>query len=472
MAGVSLPVRKALIAAIAFFFAVNASGAVPPSAADTARERGEIFLKFKTALESHDLVGARLLAEQLVTNTETVFGKDARELVAPLTNLGTVAFRRGEYPLAEAHYARAIKLIDGQLAGADRDLIRPLTGLGETLLATHRPAEAAAVFKRALDLSRNIDGLFNAAQIDIIDPLLECYVALGRTQDADKEFQYGFRVAETAYGKNDLRMLEALDRYALWHESNNRYATARGLHARALQIVEQYATRQPLLGVTALRGLARTYLMEALMGTETEAKPEPMTRDPFGMFGSEQSRLNPEGERALKYAIELLGNGQPIDHRTRAETCVQLGDWYLVTGSASRAAAEYKRAWAELAPFGEDALAPLRKPRVIAYREPSIASKHGEAEIDHEIVDVKLALKIGKEGKVVAATAIEPVGADAATRPVITAVRRAKFSPGLANGEPVDVDGVPFEERVQIKSKAKPEKPDAAKDESAPPRSM
>ena len=148
--------------------------------------------------------------------------------------------------------------------------------------------------------------------------------------------------------------------------------------------------------------------MEALMGTETEAKPEPMTRDPFGMFGSEQNRLNPEGERALKYALELLGNGQPIDHRTRADTYVQLGDWYLTTGSASRATAEYKRAWAELAPFGEEALAPLRKPRVIAYREPSIAAKHGEAEVDHEIVDVKLALKIGKEGKVVAATPVEP----------------------------------------------------------------
>ena len=472
MVGVSLPVRKALIATIAVLFAAAANGAAPPSAADSARERGEIFLKFKTALESNDLVGARLLAEQLVASTETAFGKDAREVVAPLTNLGTVAFRRGEYPLAETHYVRAIKLIDGQQAGADRDLIRPLTGLGETLLATHRPAEAAVVFKRALDLSRNIDGLFNAGQLDIIDPLLECYVALGRTQDADKEFQYAFRVAETAYGKNDLRMLEALDRYALWHESNNRYATARGLHARALQIVEQYATRQPLLGITALRGLARTYLMEALMGPENaESKPEPMTRDPFGMFGSEINRLNPEGERALKYALELLGNGQPINHRVRADTYVQLGDWYLMTGSASRAAAEYKRAWNEVAPFGEDALAPLRKPRVIAYRGPSIAAKQGEAEADHEIVDVKLALKISKEGKVSTATPVDPVKADAATRPVITAVRRAKFSPGLANGEPVEVDGVPFEERVQVKSKAKSETPDAAKDGSAPPRS-
>lgn len=472
MAGVALPLRKALIATIASLIASGASGAVPAPSADAARERGEIFLKFKAALESNDLVGARMLAEQLVTNTESTFGKDARELVAPLTNLGTVAFRRGEYQLAEADYLRAIKLIDGQQAGADRDLIRPLTGLGETLLATRRPADAAVVFKRALDLSRNLDGLFNAAQIDIIDPLLECYVALGRTQDADKEYQYAFRVAETAYGKNDLRMLEALDRYALWHEANNRYATARGLHARALQIVEQYATRQPLLGITALRGLARTYLMEALMGAEnTDTKPDPMTRDPFGMFGGDQNRLNPEGERALKYAIELLGNGQPVDHRTRAETLLQLGDWYLMAGSVSRAAPEYKRAWSELAPFGEEALAPLRKPRVIAYREPSIAAKHGEADDEHEIVDVKLALKIGKEGKVAAVTSVEPVKAEAATRPVITAVRRAKFSPGLANGEPVEVDGVPFEERVAIKSKAKPETPDAAKDGSAPPRS-
>ena len=483
MVGVALPLRKTLIAAVASLltatapaYAADATSAGPGKTAnptDVARERGELFLKFKSALESNDLVGARMLAEQLVASTEAAFGKDSRELVAPLTNLGTVAFRRGEYPLAQTHYAHAVKLIDGQQAGADRELIRPLTGLGETFLVTNRPAEAAMAFKRALDLSRNLDGLFNAAQIDIIDPLLECYAALGKTQEAEKEHQYAFRVAESAYGKNDLRMLDALDRFALWHESNGRYTTARGLHARALQIVEQYATRQPLLGITALRGLARTYLNEVLVGPENSERPADMTpRDPFGFMSAEANRLNPDGERSLKYALEVLTNGQPVDHRARADVLLQLGDWYLVGGSLSRAAAEYKRAWLEVAPLGEEALAPLRKPRLLAYKPPSISMKRStpnEVDDEHEIFDVTLALKVGRDGKVLAATPTVATQPESATRPVMMAAKRARFAPALTNGEPVDADGVPFDDRVMVKSKAKPN--DAAKDGSAPPRS-
>ncbi|MFZ9652866.1 MAG: hypothetical protein ACO3A8_05905 [Steroidobacteraceae bacterium] len=480
MAGFTLSFRKALIATTTLLWAGVANAQTPagaPAADAAVRERGESFLKFKAALDANDLVGARLSGEELVASTERQFGQDARELVAPLTNLGTVAYRRGDYALAEKHYLRAIRIVDGREAGADRVLLRPLTGLGETYLAERKFFEGAAALKRALDLSRNLDGLFNPEQLDILDPLLECYVALGQKADADKEHQYGFRVAEAAFGKNDLRMIEALDRLAAWHEANDRYATARGLHARALQIVEQYATARPVLGVPALRGLARTYLFEVIVGPEggdeaAEIKP----RDPFGMPAVEQGRLNPDGERALKYALEVLGNGQPLDRRTRADTFVQLGNWYLIGGSLSRAAAEYKRAWTEVAPLGEAALASLRKPRLLAYKPPSISAKRSGATDDdaHEIVDVRLALKVGRDGKVIAVKTADDSIAEAASRPVMTAARRARFSPAIADGEPIEVDGVPFEDRVIVKSKAKPAATPATDDAtagSAPPRS-
>ena len=127
-----------------------------------------------------------------------------------------MAYRRGDFVAAEIAYQRAVRLIDGQLSGADRRLIRPLQGLGETWLAAGKPNEATIALKRAVDLSRNLDGLYNIEQLDLVDALIEALEGADRLSEAEREHQNAFRVVETAYGKKDLRLIEPLDRYARW----------------------------------------------------------------------------------------------------------------------------------------------------------------------------------------------------------------------------------------------------------------
>src|SRR4029453_12811455 len=109
--------------------------------------------------------------------------------------------------------------------------------------------------KRAIDLSSNLDGLFNIEQLQILDPLIASYIALDLTADAEKEQQYALRVAESAYGKTDVRMLKPLDRYGHWLERQGRYTTARLLYARALTIAEQSGGRGTVLAVEPLQGI-------------------------------------------------------------------------------------------------------------------------------------------------------------------------------------------------------------------------
>ena len=92
--------------------------------------RNQIFAEFKTTFEQGDLAQAETLAQSLVAVTEQEFGTDSRELINPLTNWGTVAFRAGRFAEAEERYQRAVTLLEGQRSGADRLLIRPLQGLG------------------------------------------------------------------------------------------------------------------------------------------------------------------------------------------------------------------------------------------------------------------------------------------------------------------------------------------------------
>lgn len=457
MAGVTLPLRASLKAGALLLAAALVAAPAPAQVTDETRVA--TYGRFRAALDAGNLPEAAVHAQALVADTEAQHGRDSRELVNPLTNLGTVAFRRGDFAAAEAAYERAVLLIDGKAAGADPLLVRPLVGLGEARLATGRPEEAAAAFKRALDLSRNLDGLFNVGQLDIIDPLIECYVALDRLQDAEKEHQYAFRVAETAFGRGDPRMLDPLDRLARWYEFVGRYTTARGLHARALQIAEATGGQGTPTGVPALRGLARSFYLEAIYGPEepeSAAAGDPFAMGPGTMFApppQEQGRLNPEGERALRFALEVLSRQQPPDHRARGETLVELADWYLVAGALPRALPAYAEGWKELETAGGGAVDVLRVPRRLAYKAPpaSIARMRPEDPAAYEERHVELGFTVMADGRVADIVTRSTDAPQNLERSAQFALRRARYAPRLEGGVPVDTPGVTLRETMLVR---------------------
>ena len=444
----ALPLRAALI----LLAAVAGTAAV----AQPADERLAAHAKLRAALEAGRLEEAAVQAAAVVSLTEARFGAESRELVNPLTNAGTVAFRRGDLATAETAYRRALALIEGKAAGADRDLMRPLVGLGETWLAAGRPAEAVVALKRAVDLSRNLDGLYNPAQLDIVDPLIEGYVAIGAEAEAEREHLFAFRVAESAYGRNDPRLLDPLDRLARWREAQLRFTTARGLHARALQIAERIGPTMPLAGVPAMRGLSRTWLGEAVYGPEvTDTMAPEMTGGAGDAFVPQAGggRFNPDGERVLRYAVELIRATAPVDQPLLGETLAQLGDWHLLAGAGNRAAAAYAEAWKALVAAGTGRKGLLEQPRRLIYRAPpSSASRLAPSDPDEYTArDVDLLLRVGRDGKVLDARLPDGSEPDAVVRSVVLAVRKARYAPRIEAGVPVETDGVAFRERMLVK---------------------
>ncbi|NDE86175.1 MAG: hypothetical protein EB048_01145 [Gammaproteobacteria bacterium] len=461
MAGLTLPLRAALT--------VIALGGFPSAllAADTApSEPLQIFARFKSALEANDLATAGQRAEELVSITEAQRGKDSRELVNPLTNLGTVQFRRGNFAAAEANYQRAIALIEGQVSGADRLLIRPLQGLGETWLASNRPADAATALKRAVDLSRNLDGLYNADQLDAVDALIEAYEKMGAKAEAEREHQYAFRIAETNFGKRDLRLVEPLDRYARFFESVGRYATARGLHARALQLAEELSAEKPVVGVPALRGLARTWLLEAIYGPEVEAQPAFELNDGGDPFvnNANQARLNAEGLRALSFALDVVNRSKPVDLRQLGELHAQIGDWYLISGNLGRAYASYGDSWkalsnAAVATGTPQLRALLESPRVLVYRAPSASASRMRVQNsdDYAVKDVEMRLKVGKDGKVLDVVVANTAAPENSTKAAMLAARKTRFAPRIVDGEPAETEGVVLREQLMVRIQRSPQ---------------
>jgi hypothetical protein len=439
------------------------AAAASPSVAATDAERIAAYQEFRALFDAGNYAAALPIAENLASQTEAQYGKESRELVNPLANVASTHYRLGNRDTAEALFKRSVQLIEGKAPGADRLLIRPLHGLGESYLEAEQYAEASVVLKRAVDLSRNLDGLFNLQQLEYLDPLIEAYIGQDRLADAEKESQYAFRVAESAFGRGDLRMLEPLDRYARWFEFVGRYTTARGLHARALQIAENQKGRNSVEGVPALRGLARSYYLEFIFGPEESESGS--SNDPGTPVSSiaqappaETGRLNPDGERALRLALEALGKQDPVNKSARGETLVDLADWYLIGAQRDKALNAYREGWSELNSVGPDALKPLIAPRRLAYRPPSasIARARPSDPENFEERFVEVSFKVGVDGKVSDVVTVATDAPPAIEKATQFAARKARYSPRLENGEPVVTDGVTFRERVLVRTPKAP----------------
>ncbi len=78
-----------------------------------------------------------------------------------LLQLGTTQYQQGSYASAVDTFSTAAKLANDQFGENSPRTISPLRGLGMSLLAQQRPAEAAPLLARAVALSRRSLGLFN-----------------------------------------------------------------------------------------------------------------------------------------------------------------------------------------------------------------------------------------------------------------------------------------------------------------------
>jgi len=166
-----------------------------------------------------------------------------------------------------------------------------------------------------------------------------------------------------------------------------RYATARILYARALQIAEQVDGTASIRTVEPLEGIARTYRLEYVNGGDPNEIPPSLAADPFAPAPeldpavANSQRLNPDGERALLLALRAIDKAEPVDHMRRGVALVELGDWYVSGGVLPRGLQAYREAWKDFEVGGSSAA--LAAPRQLAYRPPSSSVTRAKGEHDN-----------------------------------------------------------------------------------------
>jgi Tetratricopeptide repeat len=388
----------------------------------------------------------------VVEITRSQFGADAQELANPLTNLGTTLYRLKQYDAALDAYRDGLKVLEAVADNADPRLVSPLFGLGLSLRALSRDEDAIVPLKRAVDITRNREGLFAQSQMPLLRPLIGAYMGASRSQDAGREQQYAYTLAENAWGHNDLRLLGPLDDLARWNEDVGRFTMARALYLREVQVADTAPGSKPALAVDGLRGLARTYRLAYVFGETEVAAPTPNNVSMLdSMLQTASTSPSSEGERALLGALGRLRDSQPVDTRKLGEVQTDLGDWYMTAGVEAKAVARYREAWNSLSAVG--AADSLAGPRALTYRPPSLAVSRGSQDADrYSSQDVNLRLSIDAAGRVHEAVVTNAAPErESAERSVIAAVRRTQFRPSIVGGEPVATGEATFTERMWVK---------------------
>jgi tetratricopeptide (TPR) repeat protein len=425
--------------------------ALPAAAVD---ERVSAYLEFRTQFDAGNYGAALPLAARVVELTRSTYGAEAPELANPLSNLATTYHRMKENGTALDTYREALTLLDLAGNATDPRLIPVLQGMGAALRGLQRDPDAIAPLRRAVEILRNRNGLFSPTQLPVLKELVGCYTTVGQLEEAGREQQYAYTVAETAYGKNDPRLLGPLEDYARWSETAGRYTAARALHARAVQIADATHGSNTLLAVNGLRGIARSYRLAFLNG-ETEETAATANAVPTSVANSALPRIlaapSSEGERALRIALQRLTTAATPVPLLHGEVLLDLGDWQLTAGADSRALALYGDAWKVLAPA--NGAGALTTPVVIVYRAPAAAVSRGlEDPEKFDEQDVALRLSVAADGKVRDVSVVNPVPErESAEKAVMGAVRRATWRPAFRDGAPVISTDVMFSERVYVR---------------------
>lgn len=421
-----------------------------PALAVTDADRIAVYRDFLTQYQAKKYADAQPLAEKLVALTEEQYGAEDLQLTNPLTNLATVHYRQGHYPQAIEAYQRTLRILQAKSTIADKQQIVPLHGLGVAFLANKDPESAVVALKRAADLSRNTDGLFNVNQIEFIDPLVDAYAATGRYAEAEKEAQYALRIEEAAFGRNSVQLIDRLDKLANWYEFNRRYTSQRNVYDRALGILARGAPENDMRRVEPLRGIARAYRLEAFYGAEGADSGSTFnnsgTGAPVFPDGSQQRR----GEASLLAALALVDANSPVDLKVRGEVLTDLGDWYLVSNSLRRAYDSYAEAWKALAAV--DQTRQLAQPRVLAFRQSISSVDRSQLDPAEAVTKVvELRFMVDRDGRVDRVTSPTTDVPDAILRSVMTSMKRSRFAPRIENGLAVPTEDMVFYEKVLVK---------------------
>ncbi|MGE0029882.1 MAG: tetratricopeptide repeat protein [Steroidobacteraceae bacterium] len=422
--------------------------------------RMEAYEQFRAHYDTAHFEEALPFARRVVELSETDPELDY-ELPIAYNNLGATLYQLGDYKAAEANYVKSLEVLEATQGISSRRLIVPLAGLGAVYAATDQHTLAAQLLDRAIAVSRRSNGLFNLAQLPLLEQVADSRYAINDFNGVERERLYTLKIAEQNFGYDDERTLPAILKLADFYEELREYIAARLMYLRARDIAMKESAGYSPMAVRSLVGIARTHRLQYTMDPQTLESQQP-GRDPITgeivryngeVIGKsyDDSRVPPpaadrNGLRAAQLALELLRATPDPPRNLLLQTLIELGDWYQSTSRPAIALPYYTEAAALLAAAPDEGLGnPLLVPRMIYYKPP-ISAQRGLNTLTGQYIIRKafFSFDVTEAGETENITVVKTDMSDAQLSHSRRSISRAIYSPRFVDGKPVATQGVSF----------------------------
>jgi tetratricopeptide (TPR) repeat protein len=393
---------------------------------------------------------ALLVAMEIDWSHAAVVG--AIEEAQVLTQAGRTQLTRRNFTAAQTNFARAVELVEAQSGPGSLQLVEPLIGLADTLIAAERPKAAVEPLRRAVASVRRSAGLYDLRQYDLLLQLVDLQSRMSDTASAADDLSYMARVSESAHGKQSAQHGRALAQIGDWQCRIGQFTAGRASCRQAVKVLEAHGNGPEL--IEALLGLAQCSLQQfSAEGIATTPDSLERYRGPIARSG----RLDPdspafslhigkfmraEGQGALRRAVRLIDT-LPQETQLQIRVLLQAGDWFLIKGHTRAAQGYYARAEALLAKSEAGPDRPLSAPLQILYPVPARALRNRDlpaAAVTERFIELEFTVRAN--GEIERARVVGRDLGIAATNETRAALHAARFRPRIVNGKPVDTEGV------------------------------
>ena len=256
-------------------------------------------------------------------------------------------------PSALGVYRNYIQSMEASGGAFASGLTEQLLGLGLNLQALDRHAEAAAVLKRGVHVSRVQSGLYSADQIPLLRAEIRSLIALQRFDEVDEHQRYLARVESEALEGSAASIAALLDQGAWAEQAWELKLGEQEAHLEHLarswdyyllaynRSVKLYGDQSPEL-LKSLEGMLRLQYRFANLQRQSASQSS------FGNSNYRQSTALGgafrRGEAVLSTIYGLkLQNGSSAGEQ--ASDLTRLGDWAWWMGKRSNARKYYEQAW-------------------------------------------------------------------------------------------------------------------------------
>ena len=371
----------------------------------------------------------------------------------------------GAYDAVVRDLLLRIEAIEKEHGHVARELEAPLFELGKLYVSADQCKNAIPILRQAILLSQRLDGVMNARQLRVYEPLSECYAALDMVRDLGRAQEQMLLVRENMYGKDDVRMLPALAHAGEWYEQVGDYEAARDVYLRAMKIARKPGGDEDIRLVLPLRAMARTYRLEmqyeqeALRGRAVDAQGERtleraarIVRAHAEKDARSLTRISATSGISTASAIGAAATRADSDTSLRIDTLLELADWYQMAGAVRDAVKVYKEAWQTAVDSGRSGAELLGEPQPILYRAAvGVALRRPPADhekMKHYTIDFEFTVsRFGEVSDVVATSTGAPRDLQLG---IAENLKRTHYRPRFVDGEAVDTSGVRIRQGVWV----------------------